>query len=88
MERSSRWWEVFFGIEKDSWACPKYPSIQNVLDYLVRKAGGEAYASRQSRRNTLMALAKFCDHYQLSPEDACKLSKEGLSKLVQEFCDS
>jgi len=88
MEKSSRWWEAFFGIERDSWTCAKHPSIQRALDYLVRKAGGEANASSQSRRNVLTAVAEFCDRYKLSPEDACNLGKDDLSKLVQEFCDS
>lgn len=87
MEPSSRWWEVYFDLDRDSWICAEHPSIQKALDYLVRKAGGEAHASLQSRRNILTVLARFCRHYQISPEDACQLSPAELSRLVQEFCD-
>jgi len=87
MEPSSRWWEVFFDIDRDSWICAKHPTVQRVLDYLVRKAGGLQYASLQSRRHILIALALFCRHYHLTPEDAVKLGRAELSRLVQEFCD-
>lgn len=87
MEPSTRWWEVYFDIDRESWMCAKHPTLQKVLDYLVRKAGGVQYASLQSRRNILTAVAIFCRHYNLTPEAACKLSPGELSSLVQEFCD-
>jgi integrase len=87
MRKSSRFWECFFDIDRDSWVCAKHPTIQRFLDYLCRKAGGQENASLQTRRNVLIALAKFCNHYNLSPEDACRLSSTQLSRLIQEFCD-
>jgi integrase len=87
MKPGSRWWEVYFKMDRDSWLCPEHPTVQRVLDYLVRKAGGVQYASLQSRRNILIALALFCRHYQISPEEACQLSPAELSGLVQGFCD-
>lgn len=73
MQKSSRFWENVFDMDRDCWVCAKHPTVQRVLDYLCRKAGGRENASLQSRRNILIALSKFCQYYSLSPEDACKL---------------
>jgi len=88
MEKSHRWWEDYFGMERDSWACTGHATVQSVLNYLIRKAGGQVHASHQSRKHILVSLGLFCRQYRLSPEDACKKSPGELSQLVQEFCDA
>lgn len=88
MEKGHRWWEDYFGMERDSWTCTKHATIQKALDYLVRKAGGQVHASHQSRKHILVSLGLFCRQYRLSPEDMCKKSPGELSRLVQEFCDA